>query len=155
MGCSAGSYRLCPNHADLCHFCKMRSKRFLILTSPFQSLETNKMATPSVPQMHANTIEADTLSVKRTATHIYFSGFEGPDPESCFQQWIPSPSSDYSFEESSRFPTSEHDTMFRKAILCGDQVVARRILTVKTPEEAKLWDDKLRMCILLFPSGCS
>jgi hypothetical protein len=38
--------------------------------------------------MEAATIEASNLLVKRTATHVYFFGYDGPDPEVCIQQWF-------------------------------------------------------------------
>jgi hypothetical protein len=46
-----------------------------------------KMATAAVPSMDENTIRASSLPVKRTSTHIYFFGYEGPNPKVCFQKW--------------------------------------------------------------------
>ncbi|KUJ14361.1 DUF1768-domain-containing protein [Mollisia scopiformis] len=83
--------------------------------------------------MDDKTIAAAKLPVKRTSTHIYFFGYEGPDPEVCFQQWFPS-----HFEDGDlSFRTSEHYMMYRKAVLFGDQGVADRILVAQTPGEAK------------------
>jgi NADAR domain len=96
-----------------------------------------KMATSKVPNMDSATIHASKLPVKRAATHIYFFGYEGPDAEVCFQQWFPSPFTDNSLDVSQSFPTSEHYMMFRKAMLFGDEVAAKKILAAKTPGEAK------------------
>jgi len=87
--------------------------------------------------MDAATIEASKLPVKRTASHVYFFGYEGADPEVCFQQWFPSPFTDSSLEGSPKFPTSEHYMMFRKAMLFGDEAVAKKILAAERPGEAK------------------
>ena len=95
------------------------------------------MAPPSVPNMDEATIRAATLPVKRTATHIYFFGYEGTDPEVCFQQWYPSNFEDKDLAGSPRFPTSEHYMMYRKALLFGDKAVAEKILAAETPGEAK------------------
>lgn len=95
------------------------------------------MSIAPVPNMDENTIRAGNLPVKRTATHIYFFGYEGPDPEVCFQQWYPSPFTDQNLAGSPGFPTSEHYMMYCKALLFGDAVVAKQILAAKTPGEAK------------------
>jgi ribA/ribD-fused uncharacterized protein len=87
--------------------------------------------------MDEATIRAATLPVKHTATHIYFFGYEGPDPEVCFQQWYPSTFVDNDLAGSPSFPTSEHYMMYRKALLFGDQAVAEKILASETPDEAK------------------
>jgi ribA/ribD-fused uncharacterized protein len=87
--------------------------------------------------MDEATIRASNLPVMRTATHIYFFGYEGPDPEVCFQQWYGSPFVDEELPGSPSFPTSEHYMMYRKALLFGDQVVAEKILAAETPGEAK------------------
>jgi ribA/ribD-fused uncharacterized protein len=94
------------------------------------------MAT-SIPNMDESTIAAAKLLVKRTATHIYFFGYEGPDSEVCFQQWYPSYFEDTELEGSPSFRTSEHYMMYRKALLFGDEGVAGKILTAETPGEAK------------------
>jgi len=44
---------------------------------------------------------------------------------------------DRSLERSPTFPTSEHYMMFRKAMLFGDEVIAKKILASETPGEAK------------------
>jgi hypothetical protein len=72
----------------------------------------------------AATVEAGNLPVKRTATHIYFFGYEGSNPEVCFQQWFPSPFTDDSLDGSPGFLTSEHYVMYGKALLFGDEVVS-------------------------------
>ncbi|TVY51198.1 N-glycosidase [Lachnellula cervina] len=87
--------------------------------------------------MDEATIQAANLPVKRTETHIYFFGYEGPDPEVCFQQWYPSPFVDKDLAGSPSFPTSEHYMMYRKALLFGDKAVAGDILAAITPGEAK------------------
>jgi hypothetical protein len=51
----------------------------------FASQKPDTMAPFSVPNMDEATIRASSLPVMRTATHIYFFGYEGPDPEVCFQ----------------------------------------------------------------------
>jgi hypothetical protein len=76
-----------------------------------------KMATAPVPSMDENTIRASSLQVKRTSTHIYFFGYEGPDPEVCFQKWYLSSFTDAELTGSPSFPTSEHYMMYRKALL--------------------------------------
>jgi len=95
------------------------------------------MAPSSVPNMDEATIRAAALPVKRTTTHIYFFGYEGPDPEVCFQQWYPSTFIDKDLAGSPSFPTSEHYMMYRKALLFGDEVIAEKILAAETPGEAK------------------
>lgn len=95
------------------------------------------MAPSPVPNMDEATIQAANLPVKRTETHIYFFGYEGPDPEVCFQQWYPSPFVDKDLAGSPSFPTSEHYMMYRKALLFGDKAVAGDILAAITPGEAK------------------
>jgi hypothetical protein len=82
--------------------------------------------------MHANTIEADTLSVERTATHIYLSGFEGPDLKAVSSNGFQVLPVITCLTGQRDFPTSEHDTILRKELLFGDEVVAKKILTVKT-----------------------
>lgn len=95
------------------------------------------MATSLVPNMNDSTIRAGKLPVKRTATRIYFFGYEGTDPEVCFQQWFPSPFTDDDLVGSPGFSTSEHYMMYCKAMLFGDEKVAKKILDAKTPGEAK------------------
>ena len=94
------------------------------------------MAT-SIPNMDAATLAAGDLPVRRTATYIYFFGYQGPDPEVCFQQWYPSPFQDSTLKGSPRFPTSEHYMMYRKAMLFGDEGIAEMILGAETPGQAK------------------
>src|ERR1700730_18196912 len=75
-----------------------------------------KMASSSVPNMgrRYRLKRATSPSSEQQATHIYFFGYEGPDPEVCFQQWFPSPFTDDSLDGSPSFPTSEHYMMYRK-----------------------------------------
>lgn len=87
--------------------------------------------------MDEETLAAAKLPVKRTSTHIYFFGYEGPDPEVCFQQWYPSNFIDKDLEGHPQFRTSEHYMMYRKALLFGDKGVAEQILAAQTPGEAK------------------
>ena len=47
----------------------------------------------------AKTPSEHPVSRKRTSTHIYFFGYEGPDSEVCFQKWYPSPFTDASFQD--------------------------------------------------------
>lgn len=110
------------------------------------------MASSAVPNMDNATVQASKLPVKQTATHIFFFGYDGPDPEVCFQQWFPSPFTDDTLEGSPNFPTSEHYMMFRKALLFGDEIVAKKILAAKTPGEAKsLGRQAGYVCLLLDP----
>lgn len=64
-----------------------------------------------------------------------FLSDEGPEPESCFQQWFPSHFHDP--EEDTRFHTAEQFMMYHKALLMSDSSTARRILACTTPAEAK------------------
>ncbi|KAH8776945.1 hypothetical protein BGZ57DRAFT_981004, partial [Hyaloscypha finlandica] len=81
---------------------------------------------------------ATSPSSEQQATYIYFFGYKGLNPEVCFQQWFPSPSTDDSLDRSPSFPTSEHYMMYRKALLFGDEVVAKKILAAEAPGEAKI-----------------
>lgn len=105
-------------------------------TKAVEFLKLRELAT-SLPNMDDKTILAAKLPVKRTATHIYFFGYEGPDPEGCFQQWYPSHFEDKDLDGSPSFRTSEHYMMYRKAVLFGDEAVASRIMAAVTPGEAK------------------
>jgi ribA/ribD-fused uncharacterized protein len=87
--------------------------------------------------MDEQSIRASKLPVKRTSTHVYFYGWEGPDPEVCLQQWYPSAFTDKTLEGSPTFQTTEHYMMYRKALLLGDRGTADRILVAATPGEAK------------------
>jgi hypothetical protein len=69
-----------------------------------------------------------------TPTHIFFFGYEGSDPEVCFQQWFPCPMVD---GDGRSFPTAEHYMMWRKAVLMGDLEVAERIRGEGHPSAAK------------------
>ncbi|TVY67456.1 N-glycosidase [Lachnellula suecica] len=89
--------------------------------------------------MEEATVRASRLPVKRTAAHIYFFGYEGPDPEVCFQQWYPSVFVDEDLAGSPSFPTSEHYMMYRKALLFGDEAIAEKILAAKPFDQSK-WD---------------
>lgn len=68
--------------------------------------------------------------------YIFFWGHQdshGSLTKSCFSQWYPSP-----FEvEGYLFNTAEHYMMFQKAMLFGDESAAEKILSSKTPGEAK------------------
>jgi hypothetical protein len=83
--------------------------------------------------------EAGNLPVKRTATHIYFFGYEGPDPEVCFQQWFPSPFTDDSLESRriTQFPDERALYDVQKGTSVWDEVVAKKILAAEIPGEAK------------------
>lgn len=84
-------------------------------------------------------MRAAKLLPKVTSTHVFFFGYEGPEPESCFQQWFHSPFTESSTTTRSPlcFPTAEHYMMYHKALLMGDLGTAAKILSAPTPAEAK------------------
>lgn len=109
---------------DLRHFKRRRTKYFHSLPN-CEPGDTSRWLPPQFPTWgDAATVEAGNLPVKRTATHIYFFGYEGPNPEVCFQQWFPSPFTDDSLDGSPSFLTSEYYVMYGKALLFGDEVVS-------------------------------
>jgi hypothetical protein len=108
---------------DLCHFKRRRTKCIHSLPN-CEPGDTSRWLPPQFPTWDAATVEAGNLPVKRTATHIYFFGYEGSNPEVCFQQWFPSPFTDDSLDGSPSFLTSEHYVMYGKALLFGDEVVS-------------------------------
>ncbi|EXJ85424.1 hypothetical protein A1O1_05788 [Capronia coronata CBS 617.96] len=90
--------------------------------------------------------QANSLSPKVTATHVFFLGAESSDPHCCLTQWYPSPfhaprlHSTIANEESSDyvlFPTAEHYMMYQKAIVMSDHESAAQILKHPHPSEAK------------------
>lgn len=125
------------NHFLLTLLLHLKNISSLIKNVQVRTHSTTIMTTVEVPNMDENTIRAGNLPVKRTPTHIFFFGYEGPDPEVCFQQWYLSPFTDKNLAGSPSFPTSEHYMMYCKALLFGDGVVAKKILAAKTPGEAK------------------
>jgi ribA/ribD-fused uncharacterized protein len=68
---------------------------------------------------------------------LYFWGHtrkaSEPIGKSCFSQWYDSPF----VVEGETFRTAEHWMMVQKARLFGDEAIAQRILTARTPGEAK------------------
>ena len=96
-------------------------------------------------------LRAAKLPPKTTPTHVFFFGYEGPEPENTFQQWYPSPFKD---ADGTKFLTTEHYMMYHKALLMSDSSTADKILASSTPAEAKslgrevkgfnqkLWDEK-------------
>jgi ribA/ribD-fused uncharacterized protein len=87
--------------------------------------------------MDEQTLRASKLPIKRTATHIYFYGWEGQEPEVCLQQWYECSFTDTALFGSPTFKTTEQYMMYRKAILFHDQGTAEKILAAETPGEAK------------------
>lgn len=76
--------------------------------------------------------------------YLFFWGHrpnrDGSIGNSCFSQWWKS-----SFEKDGMvFKTAEHWMMYQKAILFEDQEIAKQILRVKTPGEAKKLGRKVR-----------
>lgn len=82
-------------------------------------------------------MRAANLPPKVTDTHVYFFGYEGPEPENCFQQWYPSPMQDPKSNPPAQFTTAEQYMMYQKALLMDDIVTATKILASATPAEAK------------------
>ena len=74
--------------------------------------------------------------------YVFFFGYEGPQPEVCFQQWYPSPfndpdSSHPKTDEPLHFHTAEQYMMYMKAVLMDDEDAAEKILAAPSPAEAK------------------
>jgi hypothetical protein len=69
-----------------------------------------------------------------TEKYVFFFGYEGEQPEVCFQQWFPCPMVD---TEGRDFPTTEHYMMWRKAVLMGDKEIADKIMGESHPSAAK------------------
>lgn len=86
-------------------------------------------------------MKAAKLPPRVTDTHVFFFGYEGPEPECCFQQWYPSPFVDFSDKtggsKGTTFATTEHYMMYHKALLMNDGDTAMKILSAETPAEAK------------------
>ena len=98
------------------------------------------------PQLWA----AGKLPPKITEKYVLFFGYEGPEPETCFQQWYPSPFTAPNRSpgperkrtgEEVDFPTSEHYMMYHKALLMGDTGIAAQIVDMEKnshPSRAKM-----------------
>ena len=74
--------------------------------------------------------------------YVFFFGYEGPEPETCLQQWYPSSfvDPDSADEETGTplsFHTAEQYMMYWKALLMGDDTIGEKILASKGPGEAK------------------
>ena len=82
-------------------------------------------------------MEAAKLPPKVTPTHVFFFGYEGPEPENTCQQWYSSPFVDDSTSPPTHFRTAEHYMMHHKALLMGDKEIAEMIVQSPTPAEAK------------------
>ena len=108
---------------------------------------------------------AGKLSPKVTPTHVFFFGYEGDEPEVCFQQWFACPfvaprrevgpgrgrigatsgeggdaGGAGKGQDEVEFPTSEHYMMYQKALLMGDVEIAEQIVDMRTnshPSRAK------------------
>ena len=91
------------------------------------------------PNLPAALQKAAALPPKVTASHVFFFGYEGPEPEVCFQQWYPSPFTDPDSPSNTplAFGTSEQYMMYAKALLMSDSVTAQRILAAPGPAQAK------------------
>ena len=82
------------------------------------------------------------LPPKITDRHVFFFGYEGPEPEVCFQQWYPSPFTDPEAVDDKTgkpltFGTSEQYMMWAKALAMSDAATAQEILDAPGPAEAK------------------
>jgi ribA/ribD-fused uncharacterized protein len=103
----------------------------------------------NLPNLPKELQYAQDLPPKVTDTHVFFFGYDRPEPECCLQQWYPSP---FSADEK-QFHTAEQYMMYHKALLMGDTEVADRIAATDTPAKAKqlgrevrnfqqkIWDD--------------
>ncbi|MCJ1459064.1 hypothetical protein MMC28_009441 [Mycoblastus sanguinarius] len=94
------------------------------------------------PNLPAELQHAQDLPPLVTDKHVFFFGYEGPEPEVCFQQWYPSLFHDPDTAhpetgEPLQFHTSEQYMMYWKALLMGDDAVAEKILVAPGPGEAK------------------
>ena len=86
--------------------------------------------------------KAADLPPKVTDSHVFFFGFEGLQPEVCFQQWFPSPFDDpEAIDEETGTPltfgTSEQYMMWAKSLAMSDVATAKKILAASGPAEAK------------------
>ena len=77
-----------------------------------------------------------------TDKYVFFFGYEGPQPEVCLQQWYPSrfedpDSADGTTGKPLSFHTSEQYMMYWKALLMGDDAIAKKIFDSGGPGEAK------------------
>jgi ribA/ribD-fused uncharacterized protein len=91
------------------------------------------------PNLPSALHKAADLPPKVTESHVFFFGYEGPEPEVCFQQWYPSPFADLDSSNGTplQFGTSEQYMMYAKALLMSDFATAQKILAASGPAEAK------------------
>jgi ribA/ribD-fused uncharacterized protein len=78
----------------------------------------------------------DKLSQDEKIKYVFFWGHQdkkGKTTKSCFSQWYDSPF----IESDLKFLTAEHYMMHAKAVLFGDLAAATKVLSAKTPGEAK------------------
>ena len=90
------------------------------------------------PNVPAAVMETVKLPPKATATHVFFFGYEGTDPENTFQRWDPSPYVDDSTSAPTHFQTTEHYMMHLETLLMGDEEIAEKFVQAQTPAEAKM-----------------
>ena len=98
------------------------------------------------PNMPPSVMHAAKLPPKVTDKYVFFFGFEGPEPENCFQQWYPSSFNDPhdKLQPGATFPTTEHYMMYHKALLMGDSEIAEKIRKSDTPAQAKTFGREVR-----------
>jgi ribA/ribD-fused uncharacterized protein len=91
------------------------------------------------PNLPVALLKAAKLAPKVTDSHVFFFGYEGPEPEVCLQQWYPSQFSDANSSQGKRltFGTSEQYMMYAKALLMSDSATVQKILEAPGPAEAK------------------
>lgn len=78
----------------------------------------------------------DKLSQDEKVKYVFFWGHQekqGQTTKSCFSQWYDSPF----VEGDTKFLTAEHYMMHAKALLFDDLAAAKKVLSAKTPGEAK------------------
>lgn len=78
----------------------------------------------------------DKLSQGEKVKYMFFWGHQekkGQTTKSCFSQWYDSPF----VEGNTKFQTAEHYMMHAKALLFDDLAAATKVLSAKTPGEAK------------------
>lgn len=78
----------------------------------------------------------DKLSQDEKVKYVFFWGHQekkGQTTKCCFSQWYDSPF----IEGETKFLTAEHYMMHAKALLFDDLVAATKVLSAKTPGEAK------------------
>ncbi len=95
-----------------------------------------------MPNLPADIKRAADLPPLITDKYVFFFGYEGSEPEVCFQQWYPSPFSDPDSADPQsgdplQFHTSEQYMMYMKAVLMDDEGAAEKILAAPGPGEAK------------------